>query len=250
LSKFLAKLLIVDDEDNIRTGIETYIRLNSKRIGTIYTAENGTEALDTIFKYKPDIMLIDVQMPYMDGLAVMKEAKTAGICPKTIILSGYDEFQYAQKAVRYGASDYLLKPCRPTEILSKLESLIEDADTQNEASPDINNKGNEKQTNRFVENAVEYINENYMEDLTLTSVAEKVGVTSAYLSTLFSQTLDYGFIDYLNKVRIDRACNYLFNSQLKTYEVAYKVGFHDEKYFTKVFKKVTGVNPSQFRKTL
>jgi two-component system response regulator YesN len=89
-----------------------------------------------------------------------------------------------------------------------------------------------------------------MEDLTLTYVAEKVGVTSAYLSTLFSQTLDCGFVDYLNKVRIDRACNYLYNFQLKTYEVAYKVGFHDEKYFTKVFKKITGMNPSQFRKSL
>lgn len=249
MSKFLAKLLIVDDEDNIRTGIETYIKKNSKRIGTIYTAENGTQALEKIFQYKPDLMLVDVQMPYKDGLTVMKEAKAAGVCPKTIILSGYEEFQYAQKAVRYGASDYLLKPCRPTEILAKLESLIEVEETQEDISPDTG-KGNEKQGNRFVESAAEYINEHYMENLTLTSVADQVGVTSAYLSTLFSQTMDCGFVDYLNKVRIDRACNYLHNSQLKTYEVAYKVGYHDEKYFTKVFKKVTGVNPSQFRKTL
>lgn len=250
MSKSLVKLLIVDDEDNIRTGIETYLRLNSKLIDNIYTARNGTEALELIIKYKPDLMLIDVQMPYKDGLTVMKEAKSAGICPKTIILSGYEEFQYAQKAIRYGASDYLLKPCRPTEILAKLESLIEDKELKKEVTIGTTDKNIEKQTNRFVDIAVEYINENYMQDLTLTFVADKVGVTSTYLSSLFSQTLDCGFIDYLNKVRIDRACNYLYNYQLKTYEVAYKVGFHDEKYFTKVFKKITGVSPSQFRKTM
>jgi YesN/AraC family two-component response regulator len=249
MSKSLVKLLIVDDEDNVRKGIETYIRLNSKRISSIYTAENGEEALEKIFQYQPELMLIDVQMPYKDGLTVMKEAKAAGICPKTIILSGYDEFQYAQKAVRYGAVDYLLKPCRPTEILAKLESLIEDG-TEKDDAQDANVRENEKQSNHFVDIAVDYINEHYMENLTLTSVAEKVGVTSAYLSTLFTQTLGYGFIDYLNKVRIERASSYLHNFQLKNYEIAYKVGFRDEKYFTKVFKKVTGLSPSEYRKTL
>lgn len=94
------------------------------------------------------------------------------------------------------------------------------------------------------------MNENYRQDLTLTLVADQVGVTSAYLSTLFTQNLNCGFIDYLNKIRIDRACNYLYNSQMKTYEIAYKVGFRDEKYFAKVFKKVTGMNTSEFRKTI
>ena len=248
MQKLLAKLLIVDDEDNIRSGIEKYISNNSKLIGTIYTAENGSEALDKIVQFKPDLMLIDVQMPYKDGLTVMKEARAAGICPKTIILSGYDEFKYAQQAVRYGASDYLLKPCRSTEILSKLEGLIKQELVLEETN--VNSRGAEKQGNRFVEHAVEYMNENYMQDLNLTLVADQVGVTSTYLSTLFTQNLNCCFIDYLNKIRIDRACNYLYNSQMKIYEIAYKVGFRDEKYFAKVFKKVTGMNTSEFRKTI
>jgi two-component system response regulator YesN len=243
-------LLIVEDEDNIRNGIETYIRLNSKWIDSIYTASNGAEAIEKIFKYRPDIMLIDVQMPLKDGLTVMKEAKTAGICPKTIILSGYDEFKYAQAALRYGAFDYLLKPCRPTEILSKLEKLIDDVEIQEEINQSEAKDNSEKQANRFVDKAIDYMNENYAGNLTLTSVSDKVGVTAAYLSTLFSQNVGCGFVDYLNKVRIDRACNFLHDNQLKTYEVAYKVGFHDEKYFAKVFKKVTGLSPSQYRKTI
>lgn len=241
--KSAIKLLIVDDEDNVRKGIENYMKLNGKNIESIYTASNGVEALEKIYQYRPDFMIIDVQMPYKDGLTVMKEASAAGVCPPTIILSGYDEFKYAQQAIRYGAVDYLLKPCRPTEILSKIEELLVNFEEEDQIS-------DENQVNRFVSEAVEYMNENYMNDLSLTLVAEKVGVTAAYLSTLFSQTLGYGFIDYLNKVRVDRACYYLHDYQIKTYEVAYKVGFHDEKYFSRVFKRITGMNPSQFRKSL
>ena len=232
------KLLIVEDEDNIRQGIETYIKMNSQVFNKIYSASNGEEAVEKIFAHKPDAMLIDIQMPYKDGLAVMKEAVAAGICPKTIILSGHDDFKYAQQAIRYGAADYLLKPCRPTEILSKLEQLF------------VSDEKQEQEENYLVNTAKEYIQENYMNNLSLTDVANVISVTPGYLSTLFTQNTEYSFVDYLNKVRIDHACNFLHDSSLKTYEVAYKVGFKDEKYFTKVFKKVTGVNPSQFRKTL
>ena len=96
--------------------------------------------------------------------------------------------------------------------------------------------------------AKEYIEEYYMEDLTLQKVADEVGISSSYLSTLFTQELDCGFIDYLNKIRIEHACDYLKQHYFKAYEIAYKVGFRDEKYFSRVFKKQTGMTPSEYRK--
>ena len=72
------KLMIADDEDVVRNGLEKYIRLHTERFEKIYTAENGEQALDIILRYKPDIMLLDVQMPILSGLEVMKEAKKAG----------------------------------------------------------------------------------------------------------------------------------------------------------------------------
>ena len=90
--------------------------------------------------------------------------------------------------------------------------------------------------------------ENYFENLTLVNVAQKVGITAGYLSTLFLQKVDKGFVDYLNELRIDHACTYLQQDYLKTYEIAYKVGFNDEKYFSKVFKKIIGQSPSEYRK--
>lgn len=237
------KLLIADDEDVIRNGITKYIKLHTERFDKIYMAKNGQEALELIFKHRPDIMLMDVHMPVKNGLEVMEEALKAHILPVTVILSGYDEFKYAQRAIKIGAKDYLLKPCRSSDILKCLLELTDELfgtqrDVQEEAV----------EGNQLVNGAVEYMKEHYNENLTLHQVAEKVGITAGYLSTLFSQNLHRGFVDYLNEIRVERASMYLQQNYLKTYEIAYRVGFNDEKYFSKVFKKIKGVSPAEYKK--
>lgn len=238
------KLLIADDEDMIRNGLAKYIQLHTDRFDKIYLAENGQIAIDTIFRHEPELMLLDVQMPIKNGIHVMQEAQRAGIMPVTIILSGYDEFKYAQQAMHYGAKDYLLKPSRSSDILKKLN------DTADGIMGVMENKylAERGGKNSFVDIAREYINEHYYENLTLNEVAEKVGITAGYLSTLFSQQMDCSFIDYLNEVRIEHACSYLQQNYLKAYEIAYKVGYHDDKYFSKVFRKVTGMSPSEYKR--
>lgn len=240
------KLLIADDEDVIRNGISKYVKLHTDRFNKILLAENGQETIEQILKYRPDIVLLDVQMPVKTGLEVMKEMKLAGLSPITIILSGYDEFKYAQQALRLGAKDYVLKPVRSSDIL---KMLIEYAD---ELSYPLKNIEDEKDTglNPVVSQAKEYINENYYNNLTLQQVADKVSISAGYLSTLFNQELKCGFVDYLNEVRVNHACMYLRQNYFKTYEIAYKIGFNDEKYFSKVFKKIKGISPSEYKKGL
>jgi len=193
-------------------------------------------------------MLLDIQMPVKDGLDVLEEATAAGICPKTIILSGHNTFSYAQKAIRYGVSDYLLKPCRSTEILQKLEKLALEV-VLKQAQHHIKDKEIENTGNRLVEEALRYMRENFPDPITQPLVAEKLGVTPNYLSTLFTRNLSCGFVDCLNKIRIERACEYFADEQIKMYEVAFRVGFRDEKYFSSVFKKVMGISPSQYRRS-
>lgn len=105
-----------------------------------------------------------------------------------------------------------------------------------------------EEKNRSVELAKEYIEEHYYENLMQVDVAQRVGISAGYLSTLFQKQLSIGFVDYLNEIRIEHACTYLRQSYLKTYEIAYKVGFKDEKYFSKVFKKIKGQSPSEYRR--
>lgn len=240
------KLLIADDEDMIRRGTTKYIQLHTDRFDKIYEAENGQEAIDCILKYQPDILLLDVQMPLKNGIDVMREADKAGLRPITVILSGYEEFKYAQQAIKYGAKEYLLKPMRASDILACINRLADEYFGKEE--PQINEEI-EKQSHHLVKETQEYIAEHYAENLTLSGVAEHVGISGGYLSTLFMQCLGYGFVDYLNEVRIERACCYLEQNYLKNYEIAYKVGFHDEKYFSKVFKKIKGMTPKEYRLT-
>lgn len=238
------KLLVADDEDTIRNGIAKYIQLHTDRFDKIYLAANGREALDIILRDRPDIMFLDVQMPLLTGIEVMQEARRADALPYTLILSAYDEFKYCQQALRLGAKEYLLKPVRSSDILRMANQAADELfgpveQMQIEST---------EEKNYLVELAKEYVGEHYYENLMLSDVAQKVGISSGYLSTLFQRQMSRGFVDYLNEIRIEHACTYLRQNYLKTYEIAYKVGFNDEKYFSRVFKKIMGQSPSEYRK--
>ena len=133
---------------------------------------------------------------------------------------------------------------RATDILALLNKLA-DEEFGTEIKTDVEDE--KDQANHFVREAQEYISEHYAEDILQSEVAEKLGISGSYLSTLFSQNLNCKFVDYLNQVRIERACTYLKQNFLKTYEIAYRVGFKDEKYFSKVFKRIKGVSPKEYR---
>lgn len=137
-----------------------------------------------------------------------------------------------------------IKPVRSSDILKMLldaANLLFGPD-----KPMVEQESGE--TNKLVDIAKEYVLEHYYEKICLTDVADKIGVTPSYLSTLFQRQLEKGFIDFLNEIRIERACTYLQQNYFKTYEIAYKVGFNDEKYFSKVFKKIMGCSPAAYRK--
>lgn len=101
-----------------------------------------------------------------------------------------------------------------------------------------------------IRRAVRYIRDNLSEDLSLTEVSGYAGISASYFSTLFTQTMGLGFVEYLNRARIEAACAYMHDPKMKVYEIAYQVGFRDEKYFSKVFRKETGMTPSQYRKSI
>ncbi|HHW48168.1 MAG TPA: response regulator [Clostridiaceae bacterium] len=109
-------LLIVEDEAEIREGIENCIREKASYFN-IKTAKNGLKALEIITQEKIDAMILDIRMPVMDGVDLLKELRQRGIALTTVVLSGHDEFEYAKAALEYGASKYLLKPVTPQDII-------------------------------------------------------------------------------------------------------------------------------------
>jgi two-component system response regulator YesN len=258
-------LLIVDDELEIREGMNRSVPWAENGITVIGTAANGREALRLIETMNPDIVLLDIIMPLMNGLEVLDHLPGIKRTPEIIILSGHDDFKYCQHALRHGAADYLLKPCHPQEILAVINNLkrqilafeAQSGQPQHlvaQSSQNINQIREQqplhKHSWKVVKHAVEYMENHFTENLNLEKVAQTVFVSPGYLSTLFKQELQRNFVDYLHEIRIRKAKELLANIHLKIYEVAIRVGYKDAKYFSQVFKKLTGLAPNQYRDTI
>jgi two-component system response regulator YesN len=124
----MLKILIVDDEVLVRVGIKSVINWDDLNMELIGEASNGKEAWEMIAVKRPDIVLLDIIMPEMDGIELLKKIKEAGIHTKVLILSCHDEFAYVRQAMQLGAVDYILKltiePKEICEIMKKIADSI------------------------------------------------------------------------------------------------------------------------------
>lgn len=253
------KLLIVDDETEILEGLRTIIDWEGNGITLCGEACNGIEAFEMIQELLPDIVIMDIRMPLMDGLELLERVYQDNLPVKCIILSGYDDFHYAQKAINLKAANYLLKPCRPCDILEAVLKVKAELDKERQQEAlfskykqqyQVNLPAPNEKTNKLVESAINLIHSNYSKDITLDCIASKIFITPGYLSQLFKQETGINFLSYLNQYRIKKAKEYLTETFLKTYEIAYKVGFKSEKYFSQVFKRYTGMTPTEYRESI
>lgn len=126
----MIKLILVEDEELTRAGIVNLIRNSGLGIQVVGEAEDGEKALSLIRERKPDIVLTDINMPKLNGLGLIEQVKEEqpDIC--FVILSGYDDFEYARKALHYGVQDYLLKPVLPEQIIDVLNKSLERMDSR------------------------------------------------------------------------------------------------------------------------
>ena len=126
------RILIVEDEIKIRMGISRLITSHTQHT-VVGEAKNGKEGLEMINRYHPQLVISDIRMPVMDGLEMLQGSVKQGNHCHFVILSGYSEFEYAQKALRYGVDDYLLKPLAPedvTELLDKIQQKVDEEEAK------------------------------------------------------------------------------------------------------------------------
>ncbi|MBU3199937.1 response regulator [Clostridium estertheticum] len=266
--KDMYTLIIADDEFIIRQGLMSF-KWEIFGFKVIGSASDGEEVLN-IMKNKPtDLLVTDIQMPIIDGLKLSEIIRNLYPSTKVIILTGYKNFEYAQKAINSGVSDYLLKPVDLTEmgnlILKVKEELDAEASTKEliynyerqlkeisiKSSEQITMNGYAKSSSHnAVQQVVNHIKEHYNMKITLNDMAEKVYLNSSYLSVQFKKEMGINFIDYIKKVRIEKAKELLKRIDLKSYEVCEAVGYKDYKYFTELFKELTGLTPLEFRQKL
>lgn len=247
------KVIVVEDETMVRRGIILTINWAALNCVIVGEAANGEEGAALIRRLNPDIVVTDVKMPRMDGVEMIKTLRDKGCKTKFILLTAYSDFKYAQSALRLGVSDYLIKPLRDGNleeaILRICGQMEENVKNEEEASdaPILRFNLEKKAKSKYVEQAIQFIRDNYREDINISTVAGNLEISEGYLSRVFKKETDYTFTNYLIYYRIQLAMNLLKDCRVKVYEVADQVGYSDTNYFSAQFKKIVGVSPSEYQ---
>lgn len=234
---------IADDEMWVIVGLKKRIEKTGLPFQVVGEANNGVMALEKIEKKKPDILFTDIRMPGYNGLELLELLRKKELDTKVVLISGYAEFEYAQSAIRNGAYDYLLKPIDQDKLQTVLERILGDGSTES---------GNVQElvAPSTIRKIMDEIKEHYTENITLTGLAEKYSISVSYLSELLKEHLQLSFSEYISSKRIQKAKELLADDSLSIEQIAEQTGYNDYFYFTKVFKKNTGISPSKYRKNL
>lgn len=245
----MIKVLIAEDENLIRKKLLHFIDYDALGMVVVAEVDNGVSGVELIKKYKPDIVLADINMPEKDGLDMIKE--TLDYDYIAIIISGYDYFSYAQRALKYGVTDYLLKPIslddlnealvNAREIIYKKRSVISrNSDIENA----IDISTNEAIKDSTVVEMINFIKNNYQDKISISDLSKKLAYSESMLNRKFKKEVHITFNEYLNRYRINKAIELLKNSDYNITEISYMCGYSSAKYFSRVFKKYLGISPS------
>lgn len=224
----MIKAVICDDEKAALNIIRHFIEAKKLPIEIAGTAENGRDAWNLIQCVKPDLVFMDIHMPYMNGFEIISRMKDS----KVIIITAYDSFEYAQRALRLGASDILSKPIEFEQLEQAIVRAVGWNFTGNEA----------------VDTILAYIYEHYNEQIELDTLAELTFCTPSHIARLFKKYMGMTIISYVHKVRIEKSVRLMEEKKLAIKEAAEAVGYQNLNHFYKYFHIQMGVTPAVYMK--
>ncbi|MGN0160613.1 MAG: helix-turn-helix domain-containing protein [Lachnospiraceae bacterium] len=237
-------VLLVDDEIMIREGFKRLFDWEAHDCEVVGEAADGMAALTQIDTLLPDIVIMDINIPIMNGLKVIQLSRIKHPEIAFVIVSGYDDFSYCREALRLQITDYILKPVNYEEFGSCIDNLkisLFERRVSSEAET-------EKQEERVITGITRYLQEHLSEEISLAILSEKFHLNPQYISQLFKSEIGVGFLAYLTNIRMEKSKKLLLSTSLSIAEVAEQSGYEDYRVFTKVFKKSEGITPSQFRR--
>ncbi|WP_367924990.1 response regulator [uncultured Ruthenibacterium sp.] len=237
------RLILIDDEPHVRKGLQTCYPWQDWGFSVVEAFENGHQALDYILHYQVDAVVSDVRMPVMDGMEFIRNLRDRGYSTPVLFISGYSDFDYVRQALVYDATDYVLKPVKTEKlavalqrIRKKLEAMYgEEMMSQPEGYYD-----------KIIDQVMRYVMDN-CRTATLEQAAAGVGLSPNYLSKIFKKKTGRVFSDYLTEVKMKKAARLLKDIRIKTYQIAYEVGYENPKNFSRAFRAYYGKSPREYR---
>lgn len=230
-------LLLVEDERDICHAMAERLRdIRAEYADTIDYCYSAHEAIDMIRRKHIDCLITDIRLGNESGLDLIEQAQGIQASLKSIVITAYDEFEYAQRAVRLGCGDFLLKPFTRQALKEALERVLpEDAYT-----------GHDNGTVP-IEWVRKYIYEHLSEEIDMATLSEKLHMSYAYFSRRFKEAVGMTFSSFLNDIRLTEAKRFLA-AGWSVGETAEKVGYNNIYGFTRAFKHKFNMSPTAWVK--
>lgn len=244
-------VLIVDDESYMVDYIKNLVEWDEYGFDRVLTAGGGSLARDLIDEYEPELLITDVKMPRISGLDLAQWIYEKKYRTRTIIISGYSEFDYARQALRYGVAEYLVKPVLKedfVEMLERISGKVSWKKKEAEAGEGFDGARAADNKEAVIASVKNYINENPDKNLSLELLGELVHLHPAYLSKIFKEVADVNLSSYITDVKMQKAAGLLEGTDMKIYEVMERIGYQKSQYFSKLFKEKYGVTPKEYRR--
>lgn len=244
-------VLIVEDELLEQEFLRSVVMDELHHEDKLLTCESGIEAVELAKQYRPDLIIMDVRIPELDGISTIEEIRTFLPDACISVLTAYSDFSYAQKSVSLRVFEYLLKPIKPTDFKQVFCRMLDSAEKKQIPSEENTEKKSSKPKSErqyFIEESLKYIQEHFKERLTLELVASKVFVNPKYFSHVFKREMGVSFTEYVIGLKIEYACKLLETTNYHAYRISIECGFSDPSYFNRVFCAQMNMTPQTYRK--
>ena len=246
-------VIIAEDEELLLENLIKKVKNSETGFEVIGKAQTGIQAYDLVKKYTPDLVITDIRMlPMMDGINLIKKTKEQYPLTDFIITSGYSDFEYTKSAIHLQVTEYLLKPVDPEELKAALLNIKSKHEIQENSIDDIFNSATTRNTPTQIANMLkDYLVKNYNSEINLNLIANNMNYSSSYLTKIFYKKYNCSPSKYLISLRIQKAQQILLhNPELSIRQVGESVGYNDQGYFSRIFKKQTGISPLEYRDKL
>lgn len=239
----MLKAIIADDEVLTIEMLMALIDWQGLGIELCAIAKDGRQALAAYREHKPDLIISDIRMPQMDGLSLAKEIHRLDETVQIIMISAHADFEYARTALQVGCVDYIVKPIDEIELEKTLHKVVERIRQQQNLDQNLP----VSPYSQSVGQAIDLLRAEYNCNMSLDDICETVSVSKNYFCHLFKKETGQSIWSYLTELRLEHARQLLRTTHLKSYEVAYRVGYDNPAYFSKLFKKRYDLTPNEFR---
>lgn len=234
------KIIFIDDEFLVLEGLKRIIDWSEYGITVAGSAKNALDGIKLAEEINPEIIISDIRMHGMNGLEMIEKIMQKGYGGYIVLLSGYQEFEYAQKAIENRVYRYLLKPIDIEELKKTISQIVGELDSKK--SIPVNNG--------VVYDVIDYINGHFYENIQLSDLAGRFHFDITHLSRQIKQKLGMNYIDYVTKLRIDMAKDYIRETDMSFDEISRRVGYNDVRRFREMFRKRVNMTPTEYKKSI